>query len=608
MAKITVAVAACAVAILFSWVSPVWAAETNVVTPIFIARSRDQWRQKGDPKHLDFIVGQINLYRLPSTWMLQADALDDPTIINRLQTIAAPVEFGLFLEISQDLAEEAQVPYLWYEGQWTAANRLFTSGYTREQRLKLISKAMEKFRARFGNYPHAVGAWHLDGWSLEQLKQKYGVSIILGLADQYSTDGYQVWGQYVNQPYYISPLDPIEPATAANNSGLVKVLWAPRKQVLAFSRDAKASNYSVQVNDYFRAMKQLPTFFPILLDELTTDIDLPLAQAVVGIEVAELEEEYWPELERQIKHLATGKFRQLTLTEFDQLYRQTYPAESPAILMQSNSGDQKTWWFMSPYYRLGVREKEGKVVLIDLRYYQTLPVADNDQLMADANANLYREVPPLLDEVSLGLTQDLGDGPLEVVKDNGIWRLKFGEKALNLYPTKLTFSGFGPTDLPNLPPAYLNWSAGVLRLGLPETKLPKSKCFGRYGWYQPPLSCPKAWLNYFLSRLPDVRVSKINGRFYFGVRTGSEELTGIAFPQLQLGKISLPFATLEYFLSSRNIYPEFSWQGRQELLPEYYGFKQNQLVTKGGAYGQPEILKILSSDKQYEGGYYLIPR
>jgi hypothetical protein len=63
-----------------------------------------------------------------------------------------------------------------------------------------------------------------------------------GTADQYSNDGYQTWGQYVNQPYYVSKKSAIEPAkNEEDNSGVVKVLWAPREPTLSFGDSVEFS-------------------------------------------------------------------------------------------------------------------------------------------------------------------------------------------------------------------------------------------------------------------------------------------------------------------------------------------------------------------------------
>ncbi len=91
------------------------------------------------------------------------------------------------------------------------------------------------------------------------------------------------------------------------------------------------------------------------------------------------------------------------------------------------------------------------------------------------------------------------------------------------------------------------------------------------------------------------------------MRTGPETLTGLAFPSLEIGRIQLPFSTLEYFLSSTSLYPEFRWLGRQELQLELFGYNHKQAKQKTGQYGQENILQLLDKDKVFENGYYLVP-
>ena len=603
MAKVVVVLIFLVRALL--WPSPVKAAEINSVTPVFVVRSREFWRQGGDPKYLDSLIGDVEAESLSSTWLLQADALDDPLVIQKLKSLTTPAEFGIFLEISQKQAEGAMVAYPWYLGQWTAANRLFTSGYDRPQRLKLIAAVFEKFKSIFGQYPQAVGAWHIDGWTLEQLRERYGVQIMLGLADQYSTDGYQVWGQYVNQPYYASAFDPLEPAT--DQGTVLKVLWAPRHQAQTYSRTQHDSNFSVQVNDYHRA-KQLPfSFFTDLLAELTVNIDLPLAQAVIGIEVAELEPQYHSALVEQLHYLSTApEYKLQTLAEFNQLYRQTYPGQSPSVLLKSTTGNIRQWWFMSPYYRLGVELADDRLSIIDLRYYQTLPVADNDQLWPDKRENLYRVVPAVLDRVSLGTSQIIGSGPVSLNRENDYWQINFQQGKLILNSKRPGITGVNPHDLANLHYDSLMWNGPELLLKSPQFSLPQSRCFGNAGYYQPPFPCLKAGIIDLLAKLPDFRYSKLGRQHFLGWRTGEETFVGVAFLPLRLGEMSLPFSVLEYFLSSRKFIPQFSWLGRQELSLSLSGFASGQ--DKGGSYGQDEILKQAGDDKLFENGYYLVPR
>src|SRR3989344_205699 len=92
----------------------------------------------------------ISDYDLPATWLLTFDVLNDIDSINVISEFNKNQEVGIFLEISPDFA-----------------NSIFLSGYTQEERIKLIDKVFSKFKEQFGYYPTSVGAWWVDSFSLK---------------------------------------------------------------------------------------------------------------------------------------------------------------------------------------------------------------------------------------------------------------------------------------------------------------------------------------------------------------------------------------------------------------------------------------------------------
>jgi lysyl-tRNA synthetase class 2 len=81
---------------------------------------------------------------------------------------------------------------------WHRANVLFLSGYELRERKVLIDKLFKEYKDKFGKYPLSVGAWWIDAYSLNYMKSKYDIKAILVCADQFSTDGYQIWGQNIS--------------------------------------------------------------------------------------------------------------------------------------------------------------------------------------------------------------------------------------------------------------------------------------------------------------------------------------------------------------------------------------------------------------------------
>ena len=130
----------------------------------------------------------------PVTWMLRFDAVNDATISAYFQEVInlrSDHDLGGFLEITPGLAQAANVAYPSGFSIFNA-NRIFLSGYAQDQRLKLIDSFMAAFKNRFGFYPRAVGAWHLDAFSLSYLRSRYSVLAALICDEQYAQEQYDV--------------------------------------------------------------------------------------------------------------------------------------------------------------------------------------------------------------------------------------------------------------------------------------------------------------------------------------------------------------------------------------------------------------------------------
>ncbi|EKD96225.1 MAG: hypothetical protein ACD_24C00134G0002, partial [uncultured bacterium] len=140
---------------------------------------------------------------LPATWLLTYDVIEKEEESHLLKSFNGNQELGIFLEVTPNFSEKAGVKYN-KGGSWHSANSVFLSGYLQSDREKLIDTVFEKFKKEFGYYPASVGSWWTDSYSLSYMKNKYDITANLVCADQFSTDGYQIWGQYWSVPYYPS--------------------------------------------------------------------------------------------------------------------------------------------------------------------------------------------------------------------------------------------------------------------------------------------------------------------------------------------------------------------------------------------------------------------
>ena len=143
----------------------------------------------------------ISHYKSPATWLLTYDVLNRPEMVTEFKKFSPNQELGIFLEITPEFSKAVGVEYH-NTGSWHFANAVFLSGYIQEERIKFMDTVFAKFKEQFGYYPVSVGAWWVDSFSLQYMHDKYGIIANLGVADQYSTDNYQVWGTYWSTPYY----------------------------------------------------------------------------------------------------------------------------------------------------------------------------------------------------------------------------------------------------------------------------------------------------------------------------------------------------------------------------------------------------------------------
>ncbi len=343
----------------------------NLVNPV---RNRVLWQNMA---FFDEHLKLMEDLKLPATWLLQYDTLNALEIVSPLKNLKGD-EIGALLEVSENLATDADVPYLIGDGEWFRADKVFFSGYGREERLRMADKLFEKFKEVFGFYPKSVGAWYIDAFTLNYLVQKYQIVAAVDCADQYSTDNYQIWGKPWGVPYYPSKFNTLTPArTVRNKLPVVKVQWGLRDPKLGFGRQVADSTYSLQANDYQGHHGLGIDYFEKLL-ETYLKTQNQFSQATVGLEVGQ-EGAFLPEFGRQLEVVAKKRdekgIRILTLSQFADWYRQKFPDVSPSHLI-SNSDVS---WYSSPVVRVGQ----------DVRFYNE-EFVENDEVLADKRHVLYR--------------------------------------------------------------------------------------------------------------------------------------------------------------------------------------------------------------------------
>ena len=426
----------------------------SFVNPV---RGEEGWNSQTqspiDLPNLQYQLSTPSAY--PSNWLLRYDAVKSATISAFFKTLTATASgqtLGAFLEITPNLTAAAQVAYPAGE-YWSVANRVFLSGYSQANRIKLIDAYMQLFFATFGYYPKVVGAWHIDSYSLAYLQEHYSVSTAVVCDEQYTTDNYRFWGGYLGSPYFPSKLNFLVPATTRDNRiNIALTKWAARDP-FNFYGERSESAFSFQVNDYL-AVGQDTSYFAALVAIYSQDGFNEFTQVNIGLENDydinlyrhEVQKTYT--LLKQIQEKNNLVF--ISLPDFGTWLANRYTFTNPAFFYQTAdiTGKQpgRVYWYQNPFYRIGLKSQGDKTWLLDLRVYNQKE-AEEHYLVENIKKQLFAEINPLVDSVKYpGSAREF---PLDLSKakiTTSNWKVTFreGDKELKLEPEKITFFNFAP--------------------------------------------------------------------------------------------------------------------------------------------------------------------
>ena len=362
---------------------------------------------------------------------------------------------GLFLEITPSWTQSAGVVYQ-KSPAWHFAGSVFLTGYSIEDRKKLIDIAFEQFKTIFGDYPKSVGAWFIDAHSLEYMQDKYQIDSALIVADQYSTDNYQIWGQFWEAPYYPQRRNTLVPAqTKEDKLPVVVTQWAARDPVNGYGKAVEESTYSVQANDYLDYHNLDTGYFTKLVDIYTNQKYNKFNQLVVGLENSYSWNKYQPEYLNQIQVLAqkqkSGQLIVVTLGTFAKWYKANFPDISPEQVIIADDplgSSSKAVWYMNPYYRVAWFYNSSGVVIKDIRQY----LESKEQLCYDRSCqslNFATSATRVLDDVSFHRSWLIDEGrvsDLKFAKENQSFLIDYvndaqKKRVLEFMPRDISLDG-----------------------------------------------------------------------------------------------------------------------------------------------------------------------
>jgi len=354
--------------LFFSFTSKIQAFENEkyitIVNPVRISKYN-----KTPVESLRTQYSTIKDKKLPATWLVTFDVLNDKNMVNEFKKFDKTQEMGIFLEVTKDFSDKVGVKY-GSGAYWHHANNVFLSGYTQNERKILIDAVFKKFKENFGYYPKSVGSWWTDAFSLSYMKEKYGIVANLVCSDQFSTDGYRIWGQPWQISYYPSKKHPAVPASSFENSlDLVNIQWASRDPLNGYD----SSLYSTQ--DYKVATNTLDTkYFEKILDRYLNVGEL--GHIVIGLESDLAPDVYFGEFSKQmdvVYEKSKNNTKIVTMSDFYDFYRAKYKLVSPEVSIATHDflgSDITSHWYSGTKYRLFyTTDKNGEIKIKDLRIY-----------------------------------------------------------------------------------------------------------------------------------------------------------------------------------------------------------------------------------------------
>lgn len=366
-------------------------------------RFTDEYLFQTTAKQLD----QLNEYGFHGTFLVQYDALIRPEYHELLKrAVAEGHEVGAWWEITEPhvvdagMAWRGRFPWDWH------ANVGFATGYTPEERCRLVDVYMEKFRSIFGSYPASVGSWFIDAHTLGYLHDRYHIVASCNCKDQYGTDGYTLWGGYWNQAYYPSRLNAYMPAQTAEGQIPVPVFrmlgsdpvlqydhgleshfqgvvtlepvyagaGGGNRQWVEWFLPAMAKSESLAFN-YIQAGQENSFGWDAMKDGLT--MQMPLIRDMV----------------------AGGQFRVETLAESGRWFKEHYPLTPASAVTVPDDflhDGLSAAWYDSRYYRAGLLWTDSSFVIRDIHLFDEHIESD---YLRRAGTTTYCEyiTPPLVD-------------------------------------------------------------------------------------------------------------------------------------------------------------------------------------------------------------------
>ena len=375
-------------------------------------------------------IDQLNEYGFRGTFLLQYDALIDPSYQELLKSaMAKGHEVGAWWEITEPHVVDAGMKWRGrFQWDWHA-DVGFATGYSPEERERLIDVYMEKFHSIFGCYPASVGSWFIDAHTLGYLYDRYKIVASCNCKDQYGTDGYTLWGGYWNQAYYPSRVNAYMPAQTSK--GQIPV------PIFRMLGSDPVYQYDNGLHSHFQGVITLE---PVYTngggggDKRWVDWFLPAmakseSLAFNYIQAGQENSFGWNSMKDGlnmqmpiIRDLADkGLFRVETLKESGEWFKKNYshtPATAVTVEDDYLAEGRSAVWYDSRYYRAGLLWENDNFVIRDIHLFDESIESDYFRKAGTTNYCEYI-TPPVVDGFIWSTPEERAGLRLVSLQDDG---------------------------------------------------------------------------------------------------------------------------------------------------------------------------------------------
>lgn len=345
----------------------------------------------------------ISQYNLKATFLLQYDALLDARYQKLMKDLPPDqFEIGAWWEIPQPLVERSGLKWRGrYPWDWQA-NVGFATGYTPEEREKLIDTYMKDFKEIFGYYPKSVGSWFIDAHSLKYLHDKYGVIASCNCKDQVGTDGYTLWGGYWSGGYYPSQLNAYMPAQNSEAQIPVPIFRMLGSDPIHQYDSGLGSDHQpvISLEPVYKQGGGDERWCRWYFDWFVNSPVTNYAYVQVGQENSFTWERMARGYQIQLKILdelvKNKKIIVQTLSETGKWFRENFkvtPPTSIIVLQDHSEKDLKTVWFNSRFYRANLLWEKGTLRFRDIHIFDENMVSDYLKKPGTSNQCFYLTLP-----------------------------------------------------------------------------------------------------------------------------------------------------------------------------------------------------------------------